>query len=272
MSEGTAIVLITHQTPRQVEAMCREWSRLNPGAEVLVAYGGRREDCDAVKGVPVVFVEDPRLRTRDHQRERQSYRGVMREASAWMANRSFNRVLLAEYDVIPLRSGICTHLEMVRQDRCADVLGVRLRRIDRTGNPHYLAHCSHRNFSEWLGQSIRENKEVVLSMLGCLSYWTREAFVETGLLPEPFPVYLELALGTVPHLLGFRVRGLPDWEPYFATAGDVTGSLDAWRANGVWAAHPAKRYWTSKCCFDGNEGEGTYFGYDRFWSWIGENT
>lgn len=244
MSEGTAIVLITHQTPRQVEAMCREWSRLNPGAEVLVAYGGRREDCDAVKGVPVVFVEDPRLRTRDHQRERQSYRGVMREASAWMANRSFDRVLLAEYDVIPLRFGICTHLEMVRQDRCADVLGVRLRRIDGTGNPHYLAHCSHRNFAKWLDQSIRKEKEVVLSMLGCLSYWTREAFDETAFAPEPMPVYLELALATIPHQLGFRVVGLENWEPWFLTQGNVAGRVEIWRAHGIWAAHPVKDAWS----------------------------
>ena len=39
----TAIVLISHQTPKEVASMCAEWQRLNPEALVHVAYGGSEE-------------------------------------------------------------------------------------------------------------------------------------------------------------------------------------------------------------------------------------
>ncbi|MDB6072326.1 MAG: hypothetical protein JWL81_3497 [Verrucomicrobiales bacterium] len=225
--------------------MVAEWARLNPKARILVAYGGREEVLAEVAWDEKVFISDPRLRTRDHQRERQSYLGIMRavtahaEAKGWAGG----PVILAECDVVPLRAGLADYLAERAATEGADVLGARLRRVDGTGHPHVLAHEFHPRFQEWLAGSIREDKSVVLMMLGCLTWWSWEAFKAISETAEPMPVYLELAMPTAAHQLGFRVRGLPEWEADMEPLGELEQELEARRQAGRWVLHPCKKIW-----------------------------
>lgn len=240
----TTIVLLSHQTPPEVEKMRLTWERLNPDAAVRIAYGGTEAAFRRLENPSsATFIADPRLRTRDHQRERQSYRGVMRDVADALGGSGTRRVLLVECDVAPLRAGLVDYLERREAEERADVLGVGLRRADGTSHPHFLAHQFHPKFPEWLAASVREEKETVLMMLGCLSWWTWEAFTATARAPEPLPVYLELAMPTTAHHLGFRVRGLPEFDADIQPTGEMESRLSAMRAAGRWLAHPCKRIW-----------------------------
>jgi hypothetical protein len=53
-------------------------------------------------------------------------------------------------------------------------------------------------------------------------------------------VYLEIWLPTLAHHLGFRVRDLPDQNPFVRNLGDMTGSMEAARRAGAWAVHRVK--------------------------------
>lgn len=225
--------------------MVAEWRRLNPSARILVAYGGREEVLPELAWEDKVFISDPRLRTRDHQRERQSYLGIMRAVAAYAESKGWDGgpVILAECDVVPLQSGVADYLGSRAAEEKADVLGARLRRVDGTGHPHVLAHEFHPRFREWLESSIREDKEVVLMMLGCLTWWSWEAFKAVSGKEEPMPVYLELAMPTAAHQLGFRVRGLPEWESDMEPLGELGGELETRRLAGRWVLHPCKKIW-----------------------------
>ena len=223
--------------------MCRTWQRLNPDARIHVAYGGCAAAYQALQGPDCTLIQDPRLRTRDHQRERQSYRGIMQAMVAALADHGTSRILMVECDVAPLRPGLVDYLAQRAGEEQAGVLGVGLRRADGTSHPHYLAHQSHPRFREWLSHSIREDREVVLMMLGCLTWWTWDAFRATALAPEPMPVYLELAMPTMAHHLGFRVRNLPEFEADIEPFGEMEEFLEQKRAEGRWLAHPCKRIW-----------------------------
>lgn len=218
---------------------------------MLLAYGGREETFERLEWPDRCFIADGRLRTRDHQRERQSYRGVMSACAERLAGTGVRRVLLAECDVAPLRPGLTERMERLREEEGADMLGVHLRRVDGTGHPHFLAHQSHPRFKEWLARSVRtgEEREVVLMMIGCLSWWTWEAFRETAAAPEPMPVYLELAMPTTAHHLGFRVREARGMAGSMFPLGDLTSEIDQWRKRGFWALHPCKN------CWNGSTGE-----------------
>lgn len=223
--------------------MCRTWQRLNPDAKIHVAYGGTAATFQALDWPDRSFIEDPRLRTRDHQRERQSYRGIMQAAVADLAGSATKHILMVECDVVPLQPGLVHYLEERAGMENADVLGVKLRRADGTSHPHFLAHQSHPQFNTWLEQSIREDQGVVLMTLGCLTWWTWEAFCATAMAPEPFPVYLELAMPTTAHQLGFRVRNLPEFEADIEPQGELAGVLEQRRSQGRWVIHPCKTIW-----------------------------
>ncbi len=239
----TVIVLISHQTPPEVAEMCATWQRGNPDALVHVAYGGKEASFDELAWPNRSFIRDPRLRTRDHQRDRQSYLGIMRETVMALEKAAVDRVLMVECDVVPLRDGLTDYLLRREEEEDAQMLGTRLRRVDGTNHPHYLAHQSHPRFEEWLAQSVREDKTVVLMMMGSLSWWTWQAFAAVAGCEEPMPVYLEIALPTVAHQLGFRVRGLKELDDCLEPLGEMEGLLEQWRHERKWVAHPCKRIW-----------------------------
>ena len=247
----TVIVLISHQTPPEVLAMCGAWQRLNPEALIHVAYGGPEDAFEALAWPGRTFIRDPRLRTRDHQRERQSYRGIMREVVGALSGSGVARVLMVECDVVPLRAGLVEFLRIQEAEQQAQVLGVGLRRVDGTSHPHFLAHQSHRCFQAWLDSSIRPDKDVVLMMLGCLTWWTWEAFAATAGAAEPMPVYLELAMPTTAHHLGFRVRNLPLLEADLEPVGELEHLLPQRQSEGRWVLHPCKQFWRG----EGNQRE-----------------
>ena len=95
-------ILLTHQKNNAVAAMLEWWAKCVPRDNIVLAYGGSREDFDALTFPAKLFIDDPRLRTRDHPRERQSYGAAFRAAAAWMQGRVFGHVHFAEYDHVPL--------------------------------------------------------------------------------------------------------------------------------------------------------------------------
>ena len=244
MSERLTI-LLTHQAEPLVKAMAAWWQRHAPGPDILIAYGGTRERFDALNVPAKVFVDDSRLRTRDHQRERQSFAGVFIAVNEWLRERPDYRLIhLSEFDCIPLCHDLFARLEARLETESADVLDSRLERVDGTNHPHYLYHSADPLFAPFLDEiSIRRDRSVVLAMLGCVSFWRREAFTAVAAAEESSPLYLEIALPTLVHHLGFRVRGLSDQSPFIQPISDLGPQLDALRAAGAWMAHPVKGFW-----------------------------
>ena len=123
------------------------------------------------------------------------------------------------------------------------IADTRLRRVDGTGHPHMLAHEFHPQFRQWLAGSVREEKSTVLMMLGCLTWWTWEAFQAVAAASEPLPVYLELAMPTTAHQLGYRVRDLPEFEGDMEPLGELEHLVPKRTSNGQWVLHPCKKIW-----------------------------
>ncbi|HEX2746634.1 MAG TPA: hypothetical protein VHM91_01445 [Verrucomicrobiales bacterium] len=238
-------VLLTHQAEPLAEAMVAWWQHHVPGSDILIAYGGSRERFESLHLPAKVFVDDSRLRTRDHQRERQSFAGVFSSVNQWLQSRPEYRLIhLSEFDCIPLCGDLFSKMEERLEQEKADVLGCHLERVDGTNHPHYLYHSGDPLFAPFLNDlSIRQDRSVVLTMLGCVSFWKRQAFTAVADAEEISPLYLEIALPTLAHHLGFRVRGLRDQSPWVQPVGDLTPQLDALRATGAWMAHPVKGFW-----------------------------
>lgn len=244
-------VLLTHGTARAVAKMVAWW-RDEAGArmeDVLIAHGGNRSDFAAVEHPHKVFIDDPRLRTRDHTRQRQSYRTIFHEASDWIKAHRYadvSHICFAEYDFIPLVSGFNERQIAAMAEEQADVLGLRVSRVDGTSHPHYLYHAHDPAFVRfWEGCSLREDRRAVLSMFGASHFWTREAFEAVAGSPEPFPIYLELFLPTTAHHLGFRVRPYPEpaAHAFIRHLGDMRREMPRARAGSAWAIHPVKSLW-----------------------------
>ncbi len=244
----TVNLLLSHQCADEVERMVAHWSTCVESDSIVLAYGGSRAEFDRIAHGRKFFVTDPRLRTRDHQRELQSYTGIFRSALEFLNREEVQteHVHFAEYDHVPLGPGLNDKQTERLRSEDADVLGFHVHRIDGTSHPHFLYHAATSEFcAHWRRISRRRDSEVVLSMFGTGSFWTWEAFHAVTSADEAVPCYMEVYLPTTAHHLGFRVRDFGSQNEFVTNLGDRCGEIDRARAAGAWTIHPCKHLWTS---------------------------
>jgi len=237
-------VILSHQSAQAVAKMIAHWNSCVPNESILIAYGGQEAEFDSVQHKQKFFVDDPRVRTRDHQRELQSYTSLFRLTAEFLNTRGdqFEFVHFAEYDHLPLALDLNRRQIQRLNAEEADLVGFHLRRVDDTSDPHFLYHAADDKFMTfWAGISRRDKSEVVLSMFGTGSFWTRESFLAVANVTEPFPIYMELYLPTLAHHLGFRVRDLADQNRFVRALEHEICSIDQARAEGAWTLHPVKK-------------------------------
>jgi len=240
-------LILSHQPADNVARMVGWWQDYAPSESLLIAYGGTKTEFDAIQHKQKFFVDDPRLRTRDSQRELQSYTRLFQAAAEFLNSEGgkFRFIHFAEYDHVPLVPDL-NRLQIERLGaEGADLLGFHLHRVDGTSSPHFLYHASNEKFaSYWQKVSRRSEPEVILSMFGSGSFWNREAFRAVAAVEEPFPMYMEIYLPTLAHHLGFRVRDFTDQNRFVRALENEVGNIDEARKEGAWTLHPVKRLWS----------------------------
>jgi hypothetical protein len=220
------------------------WGQRVNGTDYLIAYGCAQEEFSKIPTSAKVFVSDPRLRTQDHVRERQSYSGVFRTASAKLRRSGFQYVWFVEYDHIPIVSNVVTLLKERMETCSADVICYNLGRIDQTISPHFLGHAKDPEFFEfWRRISIRKDKGVILSMFASGSLWKREAFEAIAATDESFPVYQEIYLPTLAHHLGFRLCDLGKQKDFIRAVPTRTLTFEYAKEHRALSVHPLKQFW-----------------------------
>jgi len=141
-------VVLCHQDAKTVETLLDLWHQTTSTDSILIAHGGARSDFETIKHRNKIFLDDPRLRVRDKQRERQSYHGIWRATSQWLTSspHNFDFVHVIEFDHVPLVEDLNERqIELLNNEK-ADVLAYHLQRIDQTSHPHYLYHRRNPRF------------------------------------------------------------------------------------------------------------------------------
>ena len=236
-------LIIAHQDAMTVEAILAYWKNYVPSEDILIAYGGAsRQEFVGIRHSQKLFIEDPRLRTRAHVLEKQSYTGVLRAAHQWLKTRDpYTHVYLAESDLFPVSAKISRDLLTRLGETDADVLFYHLNRADRTNWCHLLYHQSFPGFVPFLSSlSRRPEKEVVLDAIGCGSFWTRAAFDAVAGVDEYEPVYLELFLPSVAHHLGFRIVEFSDQNEFISVIPKKASTVNKCKTAGALFVHPVK--------------------------------
>lgn len=228
----TLVVILDHRKGELAASLPRYWAEKYASPDqILLAYGGARENFDQVPWGSKIFIEDSRLRVSDQQRRRHTYHGLMQAVSHWMKGSDFTHVLFVEFDHIPVVSDILTRYLAFMEKEDADVLGHWLARIDNTTSPHWLGHVNNDN-----------RDKVILSMIGTGHFWKREAWEAVSGSIEHTDLYSELHMPTAAHHLGFRVRGLEEQQQFVMNFPERLGGDAEWAARlGAWAIHPVKK-------------------------------
>lgn len=239
-------LILSHQSAPAVARMLDYWGRCVSRESTLIAYGGTKTEFERIEHNQKFFVDDPRLRTTDHQRDFQSYTRLFQSAAEFLKapGDGFQFVHFAEYDHLPLVPDLNERqIERLTAEH-ADVFGFHVQRVDETNNPHFLYHAADERFMRYWSQITRRTEpEVVLSMFGSGSFWTQEAFCAVCAMEEPFPIYMEIYLPTLAHHLGFRVRNFAEQNRYVRALESAICSADQARKDGAWSLHPVKGFW-----------------------------
>lgn len=241
--ERSLVVLLAHQPAREVAAMLKYWKSVIGDVSIVVVYGGRsRSEFDAIDAPFKFFAPSARLRTKDHQRDRQSYHDVFATTAELVARSGKERVLFCEADHFPVDPKYIEHLESIVHSEEADVLFHYLKRVNQTNWPIWLAESHGSMLNDWFGQhSVRAgDMGTMLWAFVSGSYWTSSAWIECARHPEPFPVYLEIWLPSLMHHLGYRLREIPGQKEFVrnVVAREVTRTRAL--AAGSWTIHPVK--------------------------------
>jgi hypothetical protein len=238
-------LLLAHLSPAETERLVERWrTYCEPPSQLLLCYGGTKENFAHIASTPKIFIDDPHLRTRRHHQEKQSYSQIFRQAARWLRdNPGPEYFYFAEFDHWPVVKDLGNRLVERLEREKADVLGHQLARRDRTSCVHYLYHLHDERFLPWLRQvSRRADPEAVFNMFGSGSFWTREAFLAVAETTEPFPIYLEVYLPTLAHHLGFRIRDFQEQNRFISDRGDRHDELALAAEMGAWTIHPVKTF------------------------------
>ncbi len=231
-SPRVLVVVLDHRGPEAVERHLGRWEEHGGRrGDLLLVYGGPEGNFAGIGWEEKVYLADERLRTRDHQREGQSYRCVLEGVTEWMREREFTHVLFVEYDQMPLAADVPGVYLRRMEETDADVLGYAVHRIDGTLHPH------------WLGLVEKTfPTEPVWSMLGTGHFWKREAWEAVARHSRRAGWYLELDFATSAVDLGFRLAGLPDQDPFVqALPEKLPCSPEKAAERGAWTLHPVKK-------------------------------
>jgi len=240
----TLTLLLTHQKAPQVARMLNYWNDFVSGGDILIAYGGPAAEFSRLGHDARILIDSPRLKTTDHQRQKQSYQDLFYAAREWLCGRPYRFVHFVEYDQVPVhKEFLSLHRDFLKAESC-EVAGFHLARVDGTSNPHFLNHVSDPDFTKlWQLVTVRDDCSVVLSMFGSGSFWQREAFDAVAALRDTPPVYLELFIPTAAHHLGFRVRGMTSQQHFIRNLGELRSRMSEFQAAGAWSIHPVKTLW-----------------------------
>src|SRR5258708_7206794 len=151
-TETVLNVVLSHQPPADVDRLAEYWESLTENGHVIVAYGGPREFFDTIQFQRKLFIDDAILRTRDHQREGQSYTAVFKAVSRWLKANSHQAefVTLFEFDHVPVVNDLNRRqVERMRTER-ADIVAYHLARVDGTSHAHYLYYAANDEFAQFL--------------------------------------------------------------------------------------------------------------------------
>ena len=243
-------LLLTHQSATAVARMLAWWRDLLPAGRRARGRLQRRarRSFAQIDHPQKVRVSDPRLSTRDHQRERQSYGAVWRGTSQWLAEHvgAISPTSTSPNTTTCRSSPGSTPCKSPGWRPNAPTCSASsspawTARTSRT----YLYHLPQPGFMEhWASISVRREPGVVLSMFGSGSFWTREAFDAVARVDEPLPIYLEISLSTTAHHLGYRLRDWGEQNRARPQPGQFRGpSSNQARRDGAWTLHPVKTLW-----------------------------
>jgi hypothetical protein len=233
--------MLTHPTAQKVNMTIDWWLQFVSADQLFVVHTGRSNEFADIKHSRKLHMSDDRLTTRDHQRELQSYTRVFRTVAESTTHGSHGYIHFCEYDQIPLIPDLNKYQINKARDERADLLGFQVRRVDDTNDASWLYHDRNPQFRRfWQNTTVRNQPQVVLSMFGSGSFWTREAFEAVAGIDEPFPMYLEIYLPTLAHHLGFRVRDFGEQNRFVQSLGDLSDGIESARSQGAWTLHPVK--------------------------------
>jgi hypothetical protein len=240
----TLTILLTHQPGKNVRRMVDYWTHEVPGTDLWVVHGGNRNEFEEIDFQNKTFADGARLRTRDHQREKQSYSFIFGAVAKEIIHLRYQYIWFMEYDHVPLTPGVTDLFQGKLRREQADVVGYRLNRIDQTISPHYLNHLTDPTFLDFFRDlSVRRDKTTILTMLGSGSIWRREAFDAVANVYETTPIYLEIFFPSVAHHLGFRVREVTEHNGFVLPRAVKGITIEGARRAEAWTFHPHKRIW-----------------------------
>jgi hypothetical protein len=238
-------VLLTHRPAQEVAAYLDDFERVLPGRNIVVCYGGTRDEFDGFADLSnALFVDDPDLR----RRAGQSYTRVLKFVYERLVepNPSYKFVHLMEYDHVVLSPQYEAELLEIMS-------GERVGLLAQNCTDHTMVNWCHGidvlDDLELEGRlrEISVRDQDVLSMWGGLGNGMtigRKALEEFCRRAGDLSRFMEVYVPTVIYHLGYRVVGAPEAATLFdhVRFGPPYEREEAMRRarDGALALHPVK--------------------------------
>jgi hypothetical protein len=203
--KGKVCAVLCHLPALAADRVMEFFKAMTPDACVVLAYGGKKEEFEAVTFSRKFFITDDRIRGVGY---RQSYFGLMDNLAAWMRSERIEPrwITILDYDCVPLDRGW--------NDSLADIMDRE--QADMGGN--YFRNCTGDNslfvcnaLRDGILQRLEEKFPCIqlYQCLGALLCFSAGGFHEIRRLREDFQdIFFEVSLPTCARLQGLRLLSL----------------------------------------------------------------
>ena len=238
-----ANIIICHQDNLFLQKLLSHWLAYASEENIWLAYGGKEKDFLKIQWENKFFIKDPYLKPENSLRPwdtYHSYQEVFSQASLILPD-IYDYIHLTEYDDIPIQKDINEQQIEYLQKEKANIICYNLQRVDQTNYPVYLAQCKNEKFSSYLQSiSVRKAKNLIFKTLGYGLFFEKKAFFRLATLKKTPLCFLEIAIPTFAHHLGFRIRSKKrdSYSHYFSSH---KGKFQEQFNLESWSQHPVKK-------------------------------
>jgi hypothetical protein len=202
---GRVCAVLCHLPAADADRVMEFFKAMTPDACVVLAYGGKKEEFEAVTFSNKFFISDERIRGIGY---RQSYFGVMDDLAAWMETERIapRWITILDYDCVPLDRGWNNTLTGIMEREQADMGGKYFRNC--TGdNSLFVCNALRDGILQQLEEKF--SRIQLYQCLGALLCFSAGGFHEIRCLREDFQdIFFEVSLPTCARLQGLRLLSL----------------------------------------------------------------
>lgn len=196
--------ILSHWSPQEVDYLIKHHRSLDDSAELLLAYGGAKENFALIEYPQKIFLNDPCLRGPTDQ---QNYACWLKSVAKWIEDRQMDiqAIFFTETDHPMLRNGYGQELLRILKKTDCDFLGKWCANREGSNSYFYLTHKDDKALREALFLASGNTDSPIYEALATGMLFRKESLFKILQQKIDIPVFTEVIISSMVRAVGHKL-------------------------------------------------------------------